>query len=297
MTHSANNYVVNDYFQVHGSTWNGWHASHATTPMGAPGAPISPSSTEDFDEAVDASPWSVGSPISPYEQALRVHSETYGTLPSSVESSFCPQPGVYVATDLWSSPESSCALNTYDFTLSALQRSQLEDKWNPAHCQPHQFASRVTQAPTAIKLQAPPQKHVPSQPQVPEKPDFMKHRKAASTSTIVTPPTSTPSESNRPACRRSKLSHDLVERRYREGVNQRIAELAEHLSRAYPNALPKATKSTVLTCAKDRISQLENRNAQLEHEVALMRRRLEMVGHSAAPMVQSDRDRTAMSGW
>ncbi|TKA64013.1 hypothetical protein B0A49_09569 [Cryomyces minteri] len=216
MTPSVNNFLANDYSQVHGSNRNGsygFHATLATAPMSAPRGTISPTSTEEFDETMDASLWSVGSSISPYDHALSVHNDTYGSLPSSV---------------------ASCVPATYDFTLSALQLGQLEDEWNPAHYRPPQLTSRVTKAPTPFELQAPPQKHVQSQFQTPQKPDQPKHGKSASTNTIGTAPTNTPPESNRPRRRRSKLSHNLVERRYREGVNQRITELAEHLSQAYP---------------------------------------------------------------
>ncbi|CAL3962328.1 unnamed protein product [Diplocarpon coronariae] len=97
----------------------------------------------------------------------------------------------------------------------------------------------------------------------------------------------------RPAHRRAKSSrefvtkdakraHTVVERNYRERLNDKIADLGLYLFETSSDARAKPSKSLVMTRAKERLRQLESRNKSLEAEVVKLRQHIAILDHIVA---------------
>ncbi|KAH7417371.1 hypothetical protein BKA64DRAFT_299018 [Cadophora sp. MPI-SDFR-AT-0126] len=91
------------------------------------------------------------------------------------------------------------------------------------------------------------------------------HRRAKSSNEILT--------------RDAKRAHTVVERNYRERLNDKIAELGLYLFETSSDSRTKPSKSLVMTRAKERLEQLEARNKALEEEVAKLRQHIAILDH------------------
>lgn len=98
--------------------------------------------------------------------------------------------------------------------------------------------------------------------------------------------------SGRPAHRRThsasevsvdaKRAHTVVEKNYRERLNDKIADLALYLFETSSDSRSKPSKSLVMTRAKERLKQLESRNRSLEGEVVKLRQHIAILDHIVA---------------
>ncbi|RDW68549.1 hypothetical protein BP5796_09206 [Coleophoma crateriformis] len=82
--------------------------------------------------------------------------------------------------------------------------------------------------------------------------------------------------------RSAKRAHTVVERNYRERLNDKIADLALYLFDTSSDSRTKPSKSLVMTRAKERLKQLESRNKQLEGEVVKLRQHIAILDHIVA---------------
>ncbi|CAG8954379.1 hypothetical protein HYFRA_00006005 [Hymenoscyphus fraxineus] len=80
----------------------------------------------------------------------------------------------------------------------------------------------------------------------------------------------------------AKKAHTVVEKNYRERLNDKIADLAVYLFETSSDARAKPSKSLVMTRAKERLKQLEAKNRALESEVAKLRQQIAIHDHVAA---------------
>ncbi|KAH6709176.1 hypothetical protein DL95DRAFT_9919 [Leptodontidium sp. 2 PMI_412] len=94
------------------------------------------------------------------------------------------------------------------------------------------------------------------------------HRRAKSTNEVLT--------------RDAKRAHTVVERNYRERLNDKIAELGLYLFETSSDSRTKPSKSLVMTRAKERLEQLEARNKALEAEVTKLRQHIAILDHVVA---------------
>ncbi|KAG4415680.1 hypothetical protein IFR04_011185 [Cadophora malorum] len=91
------------------------------------------------------------------------------------------------------------------------------------------------------------------------------HRRAKSSNEVLT--------------RDAKRAHTVVERNYRERLNDKIAELGLYLFETSSDSRTKPSKSLVMTRAKERLEQLEARNKALEEEVTKLRQHIAILDH------------------
>lgn len=110
----------------------------------------------------------------------------------------------------------------------------------------------------------------------------------------------TQSASEQASIKLAKKAHTVVEKNYRERLNDKIADLAIYLFETSSDgvslssffhssanlcvvtARAKPSKSLVMTRAKERLKQLEARNKSLESEVAKLRQQIAIHDHVAA---------------
>ncbi|KAL3417985.1 hypothetical protein PVAG01_10995 [Phlyctema vagabunda] len=92
--------------------------------------------------------------------------------------------------------------------------------------------------------------------------------------------------------RSAKRAHTVVERNYRERLNDKIADLALYLFDTSSDSRTKPSKSLVMTRAKERLKQLEAQNKTLEIEVVRLRQQIAILDH----IVASTRGPEAQSG-
>lgn len=105
---------------------------------------------------------------------------------------------------------------------------------------------------------------------------------------------------NETSMKNAKRAHTVVERNYRERLNDKIADLALYLFETSSDceyffsptfnreheliqvtARTKPSKSLVMTRAKERLKQLESRNKSLEAEVVKLRQHIAILDHIA----------------
>ncbi|CZR50991.1 uncharacterized protein PAC_00866 [Phialocephala subalpina] len=80
---------------------------------------------------------------------------------------------------------------------------------------------------------------------------------------------------------RAKRAHTMVERNYRERLNDKIAELGLYLFSG-SDTRTKPSKSLIMTKAKARLQELAKRNKELEEEVVGLRQRVAILEHITA---------------
>ncbi|KAL2072621.1 hypothetical protein VTL71DRAFT_11964 [Oculimacula yallundae] len=91
------------------------------------------------------------------------------------------------------------------------------------------------------------------------------HRRAKSSNEVLT--------------RDARRAHTVVERNYRERLNDKIAELGLYLFETSSESRAKPSKSLVMTRAKERLEQLEARNKALEEEVTKLKQHIAILDH------------------
>jgi len=77
----------------------------------------------------------------------------------------------------------------------------------------------------------------------------------------------------------AKRAHTVVERNYRERLNDKIADLGLYLFETSADSRTRPSKSLVMTRAKERLQQLESRNKSLEAEVTKLRQHIAILEH------------------
>ncbi|KAG9245672.1 hypothetical protein BJ878DRAFT_6191 [Calycina marina] len=87
---------------------------------------------------------------------------------------------------------------------------------------------------------------------------------------------------NEDLLKNAKRAHTVVERNYRERLNDKIADLALYLFETSSDSCTKPSKSLVMTRAKERLKQLEARNKALESEVTKLKQRIAILDHVVA---------------
>ncbi|KAH8776793.1 hypothetical protein F5882DRAFT_520078 [Hyaloscypha sp. PMI_1271] len=99
-----------------------------------------------------------------------------------------------------------------------------------------------------------------------------------------------PELTSRPTHRRSKSTnevsmsnarkaHTVVERNYRDRLNDKISELGLYLFETPADSRTKPSKSLIMTRAKERLQQLEARNDVLEREVVKLKQHIAILDH------------------
>ncbi|CZT04637.1 uncharacterized protein RAG0_11033 [Rhynchosporium agropyri] len=82
--------------------------------------------------------------------------------------------------------------------------------------------------------------------------------------------------------RDARRAHTVVERNYRERLNDKIAELGLYLFETSSDSRTKPSKSLVMTRAKERLEQLEAQNKALEAEVTKLKQHIAILDHVSA---------------
>jgi len=98
---------------------------------------------------------------------------------------------------------------------------------------------------------------------------------------------------NEQLLKHTKKAHTVVEKNYRERLNDKIADLAVFLFETSSDPRTKPSKSLVMTRAMERLKQLEARNKFLENEVVDLRQRIAILDHVVS--IKKDSGSTAVN--
>ncbi|TVY17481.1 hypothetical protein LARI1_G004527 [Lachnellula arida] len=107
-------------------------------------------------------------------------------------------------------------------------------------------------------------------------------KSATSASSASSKPRLKRKQSNKEPLKISKRTHTIIEKNYRERLNDKIVDLATYLFETSSDSRTKPSKSLVMTRAKERLRQLEARNKSLQGEVVKLRQHIAILDHIVA---------------